>query len=212
MCESPSQASRIPGIEIPGLPGLKSWETREPICHKHNAGQFPFDYKEKNMNFPQSVNLPKAYTPRFPSQCVVCGKDAPDDTYRVTTRSLNSGASATAAGPKFSAEAPACRGCCAQMRRQVLGRTVANIVFIVAGVGVGILVAGGHNPLRHMIVFAVALVCLLPLLVWRLFYALPFDITAFTDKGTVDYEFRDHAYAQEFESLNEDAAQEPCPS
>ncbi len=157
------------------------------------------------MPFNIDVTLPKSCTPRFPDRCAICGKPSPGDTYRVTTRTINSGASATTAGPKFSAEAPACRLCRDQMRRHIWGRIAANVVFILGGLGVGIrVISGHHTAFANVILFVICLLCLAPLIAWRMYHPLPFDITAYPD--TVDYEFHDRAYAQEFAALNEDAA------
>ena len=159
------------------------------------------------MPFNTDVNLPKSYTPLFPDRCVICGKESPGDTYRVTTRAIGSGAAMTTAGPKFSVEAPACRGCRDQMRRRVWRRIAENVVFLLIGLGVGVrVISGSHTAFANVILFAICLLCLVPLVAWRTFHPLPFDITAFSD--TVDYEFRDRAYAEEFAELNQDATQE----
>lgn len=49
-----------------------------------------------------------------------------------------------------------------------------------------------------------ALVCLLPQIIVEVFFAKPFDITAYAD--SVDYEFTSKDYAVEFATLNIDAA------
>jgi fatty acid desaturase len=150
------------------------------------------------------VNLPKSYTPVYPDRCVICGKASPGDTYRVTTRAIGSGTAVTTAGPKFTAEAPACPGCRDRMRRRVWSRIAANVLVILAGLAVGWRVLQGvHTSFANVILAAIVLVCLVPLIAWRVYFPLPFDITAFSD--TVDYEFSDRAYAQEFAALNQGA-------
>ena len=159
------------------------------------------------MPFNKDVNLPKSYTALFPNRCVICGKEAPGDTYSVTTRTIGSGTAVTTAGPKFSVEAPACRGCRDRMRHRVWRRIAENVVFLLIGLGVGVrVIAGSHTAFANVILFVICLLCLVPLVAWRMFHPLPFDITAFSD--TVDYEFRDRAYAEEFAALNQDAAPE----
>ena len=49
-----------------------------------------------------------------------------------------------------------------------------------------------------------ALVCLLPQFIVEVFFAKPFDLTAYAD--SVDYEFTSKEYAVEFAMLNTDAA------
>ena len=48
-----------------------------------------------------------------------------------------------------------------------------------------------------------ALVCILPQLIFEVFFAKPFDMTAYTD--SVNYEFTSKDYAVEFATLNFDA-------
>ena len=48
-----------------------------------------------------------------------------------------------------------------------------------------------------------ALVCLLPQFIFEVFFAKPFDITAYAD--SVDYEFTSKEYAVDFAMLNVDA-------
>jgi hypothetical protein len=46
----------------------------------------------------------------------------------------------------------------------------------------------------------IALICLVPWLAWETVFPPPIDLTAFSE--TVDYEFRDPEYAEEFMELN----------
>ena len=48
-----------------------------------------------------------------------------------------------------------------------------------------------------------ALVCLIPQMVFELFFAKPFDVVAYTD--SVDYQFRSADYAVDFAMLNSGA-------
>ena len=50
---------------------------------------------------------------------------------------------------------------------------------------------------------AIALVCLLPQFILEVFFAKPFDVTAFAD--SIDYEFTSKEYAIDFAMLNVDA-------
>ncbi len=49
----------------------------------------------------------------------------------------------------------------------------------------------------------VSLVCLVPQFLFEIFFARPFDVTAFPN--SVDYEFTSEAYATEFAVMNMDA-------
>jgi hypothetical protein len=50
---------------------------------------------------------------------------------------------------------------------------------------------------------ALGLICLLPQVIFEVFYAKPFDVTAFAE--SVDYEFTSKDYAIDFAVLNRDA-------
>ncbi len=58
--------------------------------------------------------------------------------------------------------------------------------------------------LRKWAMMGLAILCLLPQIVFEVFFAKPFDVTAYAD--SVDYEFKSKDYAVEFASLNYDAA------
>ncbi len=59
------------------------------------------------------------------------------------------------------------------------------------------------RPVRRWVAMGLILICLAPYLVWETFFPPSIDITAFSE--SVDYEFRDSAYAHEFAELNRDA-------
>jgi len=55
--------------------------------------------------------------------------------------------------------------------------------------------------LKPWLALGIALVCMLPCFSWEVFSPRPIDLTAFRE--TVDYEFRDARYAEEFAALNQ---------
>ncbi len=57
--------------------------------------------------------------------------------------------------------------------------------------------------LRKWAMMGLALVCLLPQFIFEVFFANPFDVTAYTE--SVDYEFTSKDYAVDFAMLNRDA-------
>lgn len=59
--------------------------------------------------------------------------------------------------------------------------------------------------LEGWLMMGTALVCLLPWYLWEIFFPPPFDMTAYAD--SVDYEFRDAEYAEEFALLNKAAGE-----
>lgn len=59
------------------------------------------------------------------------------------------------------------------------------------------------RPIRKWVAMAMMLVCLSPWLLWETFFPPSVDITAFSN--SVDYEFRNAEYADEFAELNSDA-------
>ncbi len=149
------------------------------------------------------VNLPKGHPPVFPDRCVACGADHPGGTYRASTNAIGWWTLAFwSFGRRFTVEVPACAPCRARMRRQRWVQFVVNVTVIVIGVSVAIsLLHSYHGPLKKWLVLGIALLCLLPVVLWETFFPRPFDMTAFTN--TVDYEFRDAAYAEEFAMLNQ---------
>jgi hypothetical protein len=148
------------------------------------------------------VNLPKSVLPTFPDRCVACGVEHPEDSYRVGTNAIGWWTLASwSFGQRFSVEVPSCGPCRAGMQRQRWARLAVNMACAIVGVGVGFSVLRWYaGPLKKWLVMAVALVCLLPVVLWETLFPRPLDMTAFSE--TVDYEFRDATYAQEFAKLN----------
>jgi hypothetical protein len=148
------------------------------------------------------VSLPKGVEPTFPDRCVACGAEHPDGFYRAATHAIGWWTLAFwHFGPRFSVNVPSCHNCRGLIRRQKWIRLAVNAVFILIGVSVGYsALRWYHGPLKKWMVLVVALVCVLPVIFWELLFPGPIELTAYS--ATVDYEFRDSAYAHEFAALN----------
>lgn len=155
------------------------------------------------MTVSTDVNLPKGQPPVFPDRCVACGADHPGGAYRASTNAIGWWTLAFwTFGRRFTVEVPACEPCRDRMRRQRWVQIVVDATAIVIGVSVAIsLLHSYHGAFKKWLVLVITLVCLLPVVLWETVFPRAFDMTAFTD--TVDYEFRDAAYAEEFALLNQ---------
>ena len=148
------------------------------------------------------VNLPKSHAPVFPDRCVACGVGSPDDSIRVATRAIGWWTVAFwHPGRRFTAQVPACTPCRRRMQRQKWLRLGIGGLFGAVGVGVAVwLLHGQRVPFRQWLALGIALACMLPYLLWEVCFPRPIDLTAYSE--TVDYEFRDAGYAEEFAALN----------
>jgi hypothetical protein len=153
------------------------------------------------------VNLPRSHTPVFPDRCVACGARSPGATYRAGTNAIGWRTLAFwSFGERVTVEVPACEACRGRMRRQRWVQLVVNAAFVVAGVVIaGSLLKWYKGPLKQWLMLGIALICLLPVVLWETFFPRPIDMTAFSH--SVDYEFRDPAYAEEFASMNQHAGE-----
>jgi hypothetical protein len=160
------------------------------------------------MPISMDINLPKSLTPKFPDRCVACGTGQPGHTFRAGTNAIGWW---TVVfwwfGARFQADVPACDVCRRQMVRQKWIRIVVNAVFIFVGVLIAMsLLQWYRGPFKKLLVMVVALICLIPLMLWETFFPKPFDMTAYSE--TVDYEFQNADYAAEFAVLNLQAERE----
>jgi hypothetical protein len=96
-------------------------------------------------------------------------------------------------------DVPACKPCAGRLWRTRLFRFVVTILCICVGIGVADHFTDGMR-FRKVIVFASALVAMIPWIAWQAFVPAAIDITAYENK--VDYDFRDPDYAEEFATLN----------
>jgi len=148
------------------------------------------------------VRLPKNQAPKFPARCVVCGQEKPDGTVRVSTRAIGWWTwTLWAPGRKFAVDVPACSWCGARLRRQHWFRWLTMLALAAAAIlTIAPFFDDVPRAFRRWVVVGAVLVVLLPGFVWQLIFPPPIDLTAFSD--SVDYEFRDRAYAEEFAALN----------
>jgi hypothetical protein len=151
------------------------------------------------------IRLPKTMKPIFPDRCVACGTPSPVGSLRISTNAIGWWTIAFwAFGRRFSIDAPACETCRRQMRRQRWLRSIICGLFIVAGLGVAIYLLGSfRGPLKRWLAMGIVLGCLIPYFAWETLSPRPIDLTAYS--GTVEYEFRDEEYADEFLALNQQA-------
>jgi len=140
--------------------------------------------------------------PVFPDRCVACGVAAPGDTIRLGTNVIGWWTLAFwLPGRRFTVQVPACPPCANRMRRQRRLRLVVGGAAGLAGVAVAVsLLQWYRGPLKRWLALGIALACMLPYFLWEVFSPKPVDLTAFSE--TVDYEFRDAGYAEEFAALN----------
>jgi hypothetical protein len=151
------------------------------------------------------LNLPKTLRPVFPDRCVACGLPSPESYVRVSTHAIGWWTIAFwVHGARFSVDVPSCEPCRRQMIRQKWLRRILFGIPVVVGMGVASSMFGSfHSPLYRMLMMGVGILCLIPFVVWETFFPRPIDLIAYSD--TVDYEFLDEEYAQEFASLNYEA-------
>ncbi len=150
------------------------------------------------------VNLPRNHQARFPSSCIQCNNDANGNTLRLRphlTLSLINSES------RFSVEIPACQRCSLQIRFR---RTCLVLISIVVVFGVMFLV-WPHlknfvpDHLHKWTIIGLVLTCLLPFILFSVFFPPVIDLEVDTLTHSVDYQFRKSEYAASFAKLNDDA-------
>ena len=149
-----------------------------------------------------SVKLPRSYTPTFPDQCIACGELAPGGFLEVSTQTVGLFTLITLhPGSRFSANVPACPICAQFLRRRKRFRTLLTWGLAIVGVAIAFYILKSYHGIwRRWIAAAIAFPCCLPLIIWETLRPLPIDLTAFGK--SIDYEFRDRAYAYAFAELN----------
>jgi hypothetical protein len=152
------------------------------------------------------INLPRSHVATFPDRCVVCGGAGPGSHVRLITGSIGWWTWLFWWwGKPFIVKAPACTGCAWKLH----GLRMLSLVVTVAIIAAALWLVwpnikdGIPRGLQRWAMLALALLCLLPQIIFEVFYARPFDITAFSD--SVDYEFTSIDYAIEFATYNHDA-------
>ena len=155
------------------------------------------------MAMSHDVELPASREPEFPKLCVGCSAADPATEVEVTTRRIGWWTVVFwMFGAAFSVSFPACDDCVDAIRAQSFRRTVARWVFSVTAVAGAIYVFGEiEGPWRRWLLMIAALLFLLPLMVFEIFLAPIVDMTA--KLKTVDYEFKNADYADEFAEIND---------
>jgi hypothetical protein len=149
-----------------------------------------------------NIKLPKSVVPIFPDRCVACGFEHPGGFYRASTNAVGWWSfTFWSFGAKFSADVPACGTCSTQLRTQRLVRLAVLSAFVAVGLIVGFtLLERYHGPFKRWLVTGIAIVAVLPVLLWETLFPPPIDLTAYSE--TVSYEFRNATYGEEFAELN----------
>ena len=103
------------------------------------------------------------------------------------------------------AKAPACSRCAWKLHGfRLLSLAVTITIAVVALWAIWPNIKDSvPRGLRRWAMMAIALVCVLPQCIFEIFFAKPFDVTAYAD--SVDYEFTSTEYAFEFAMLNSEA-------
>ena len=150
------------------------------------------------------VKLPRDYTPVFPSRCVACGADSPDGSVLLSTQTIGWLSLLTLHnGSRFKTAVPACKRCKRRISLQKWLRGSALALFAVVGVLIAFRVLYWYRGFgRKWIAMAIVLLFCAPLIAWEIFNPRPVDVTAYSD--SVEYEFLDARYAEEFIRLNDE--------
>jgi hypothetical protein len=152
------------------------------------------------------VELPRSATPQFPRRCILCGRSNPDATLKVRGHLLRWWTvvpmllvSLLSLWKPHSTDVPACAECKTRFRRQQIVRPIVAML-----VGVPVLSAVGMfmGP-TVLTVLGVLLVCFLP----RRAIAVPPPVELAVFAKSVEFEFKDAAYAQEFARVNASSAE-----
>lgn len=150
-----------------------------------------------------NVNLPRSFEATFPQRCVVCERDNPGSSARIVTSSVGWWSLFTWWwGKPFAVKAPACSFCAWKLQWLRFVSLVVMLVTVTLALWFVWPAVQGAIPraLQKMAMMGIALLCLLPQVLFEVFYARPFDVTAFEE--SVDYEFTSKRYAADFAVLN----------
>ena len=149
------------------------------------------------------VELPIDAEARWPDRCVACGVSRPGETWSLSARATKWVGLFLwwLPGTKVTTQVPACRQCRTSMRTQRWARTLVVWLVIAAAVWGGMWYLETYEgPFKKWIVMALALVCVLPIVAWEVFFPPATNLTV--DKDVVQYEFASAEYATEFAALN----------
>ncbi len=160
------------------------------------------------MAWSSDVVVSRDRKPVFPDRCVVCAAGTPGDTVRLKESAIRFWAFLGvwlwfwAAMDRVVIEAPACPPCSRDFRRERRWRSIVEtLYFIVAFACAAFLLTSYEGVMKKTLIYWLAIVLVLPAIVWHMRNPLPFDITV--TRRNVTYEFADPAYVSEFEKLND---------
>jgi hypothetical protein len=150
------------------------------------------------------VTLPKSVRPIFPDRCVGCG--VPDPGYLLRLGALEGGWRLLAGwvfGARFLVDVPVCTVCGPQIVRQRRLRRFVCGMCVIAGVSLAVYVLGNILiRIKRWLAMGIVLACMIPWFLYETYWPRPIQLRAFPD--SIDYQFRDEEYAEEFRSLNGD--------
>ena len=149
------------------------------------------------------VNLPRSHTPLFPDRCVRCKVASPRSHVRLITGTLGWWTVFIWWLDKpFVTKAPACPSCA----RKLHGLRFLSLFATVVAAVIALWFVWPYfkdsvpDGVRKWAMMGLALICCLPQILYEVFYAMPFDVTAYSD--SVDYEFTSKDYAVDFAMTN----------
>ena len=154
------------------------------------------------MPLSSNVRLPLTQRAVFPDRCVRCGNLGPDDTIHVCTNAIGWWTIVLwIFGRRYCVEVPVCYPCGRQMRREKWRERILSWGWAVIGVAIALALFGAYEgPFKIWLIFGVAMLCMTPFFLWETLFPPSIDLTAFS--ATMDYQFRDNEYANEFADLN----------
>ncbi|MFB3891986.1 MAG: hypothetical protein ACE15C_08180 [Phycisphaerae bacterium] len=151
------------------------------------------------------VKVPVARYPKFPNRCAVCGKERPTSAVKLSTHAFEWWmvvlwwAEFLFKGSSFGI--PACGPCATKFMRQYRLRFAVELVLILAAAAVAFyLVQGIPHAWRKWAAIGLALLMLVPLFLWQAIWPMAVQITS--DRSTVEFQFTDPEYAEEFSASN----------
>jgi hypothetical protein len=153
------------------------------------------------------VNLPRKHKPTFPNRCVICCAQEPSAQLKLCTGTIGWWTWLLLPFEKpFTVVAPACPGCKWRLHLARFASLVVTICLAWLALSIVWPKVADFVPraARKWAMAGLALLGVLPQLIYELYFPKPFDITAYTE--SVDYEFGDHELAVDFAMINLDAA------
>ena len=153
------------------------------------------------------IKLPRSRAPRFPDRCAVCDKEHPDSKLTLSAHAFAWWmvfvwwAALLSWFKGFQCAIPACSGCARKFMRQYRLRFVIEAVLVLAAIALAIyLVRDIPRPWQKWAGIGSALLILMPMFVWQALW--PMRVQIDTDGSTVEYQFTDAEYANEFKAMN----------